>query len=183
MTATPVERVVSMLVAAQYKAVQTPLPIAGLSFDFSAVLVGPPRSADLIVVADAATESERRIVQRVEGLARALDALRSRRPMTLILTGPRLRQSALDALSRVCRVLGVDDASDAVALKNAIAVLLPLDLPEAEEDVEEGRLPAAESHDEIVRALVAEAANGEDAVKERLYELIEEPFDDEAGVS
>ncbi len=181
--AAPVERVVSVLVAAHYKPVETPITVAGMSFDFPAVLLGPPRSSDLIVVADAATESERRIVQRVEGLARALDAMRSKRPMTLVLSGPRLRQPAIDALSRVCRVLSVDDASDAAALNNAIAVLLPLELPLAEEDIEEGRLPAAESQDEIIGALIAEAAGGEDAVKARLYELIEEPFDNEADAS
>lgn len=176
---TPVDRVVAMLKGAGYRSVETPVPIAGMSFDFPAVLIGAPRSPDLIVVADAAMDGEERIVQRVEGLGRALDAMQSKRPMTLIVTGPRFSASSIDALGRVCRILAAGDASDAEVLENALAVLLPLDLPDAGGDVETSRLPEAEVDDDVVEALLGEAVRGEEAVKERLLELIEEPFGDE----
>lgn len=178
--ATPVDRVVALLKGAKYRSVETPVSIAGMDFDFPAVLIGPPRSPDLIVVSDAAMTSEERIVQRVEGLARALDVMQSKRPMTLIVTGPRFTGPSLDALARVCRILAAGDASDAKVLKNALAVLLPLDLPDAE-DVESGRMPEAEVEDAVVEALIEEAVRGQDAVKERLFELIEEPFGAEEG--
>jgi hypothetical protein len=177
--ATPVDRVVAMLRAAHYRSIETPLPVAGLTFDFPAVLIGPPRSPDLIVLADAALDSEDRIVQRVEGLARALDVMQSKRPMTLVVTGPRLSSTAIDTLGRVARILGAGDAADAGALKNALAVLLPLDLPEAAEDVDAGRLPASEIDDKVVEVLLGAAARGERAVKDQLFALIEEPFDAE----
>lgn len=179
--ATPVDRVVAMLQGAGYRSVDTPALIAGISFDFPAILIGASRSPDLIVVADAAMEGEERIVQRVEGLARALDAMQSKRPMTLIVTGLRFSATSIDVLGRVCRILAAGDASDGEALKNALAVLLPLDLPEAGEDVETGRLPEAGVDDDVVEALLNEAARGEAAVKDRLLELIEEPFGSEEG--
>lgn len=177
--ATPVDRVVDLLSGAHYRSIPTPLAVAGMTFDFPAVLIGPPRSPDLIVVADVAMDDEERIVQRVAGLGRALDVMESKRPMTLVVTGPRLSPASMDALGRVCRILGAGDAADAGALKNALAVLLPLDVPEASEEIGAGRLPGSEIDDDVVEALLGEAVRGEDAVKDRLFALIEEPFPDE----
>jgi len=178
---TPVERVVSILVEAKYKRISTPLAVAGMSFDFPAVLIGAVRSPDLIVVVDAAMEGEERIRQKVEGLARALDVMNSRRPLTLIITGPRPRGPTLDSLSRVCRVLSAGDASDAPALKDAVSVLLPLAIPDPEEELEEGLAPSSDQQDAVVDALLAEAPGGAEAVKARLFELIDEPFDATEG--
>src|SRR5690349_13896012 len=112
MTATtPIEEIAELLVGVGYKRIGTPLSIAGVQFELPAVFVGTGVSPDLIIVADTAFESEQRIQQKIEGVARALDVMRSRRPLTAILAGPRPRSMALDAMSRVCRVLPVGDAS------------------------------------------------------------------------
>lgn len=181
---TPVDRVVALLAGAQYRSIPTPLTVAGMRFDFPAVFIGPPRSPDLIVVVDAAMDDEEHIVQRVTGLGRALDVMESKRPMTLVVTGPRLSPASIDVLGRVCRILGAGDAADNGALKNALAVLLPLDVPEATEEIGAARLPGSEIDDDIVETLLGEAVRGEGAVRNRLFALIEEPFpDDDDGDS
>jgi hypothetical protein len=149
-----------------------------MRFDFPAALLGSDRSPDLIVVVDGAVEKEARILQKVEGLARALDVMNSKRPLTLVMTGPRPLAPAMDGLARVCRVLGVGDASDADALRDALSVLLPLEPPTPSEEPDEGRLPNAEEADDVVAALLEAAPGGADAVKARLIDLIEEPFED-----
>ena len=51
-TATPVERIVAFLLAANFRRLQMPMVIAGVKFDFAAVLVGTASMPDLVVVAD-----------------------------------------------------------------------------------------------------------------------------------
>jgi hypothetical protein len=180
---TPVERVANLLVSVGYRRISVPLSVADLKFSFAAVFLGTGTSPDLIIVADTAFESETRIQQQVEGLARALDMMRSRRPLTIIITGPRPRSSTLDALSRVSRVLPVEDAAHDAILKDSLAVLLPLNLPEPKEavlDVNDA-LTRPIPHDPIVDIFLAAARTGEDEVRERLYAVIGEPFHETEG--
>jgi hypothetical protein len=132
---TAIERVISVLVGAGYKELPKPLFVASLPFDFAATLVAGERALDLIVVVDMDTEKdERGLNQKVQSLARALDLMRSRRPMTVVLTGSEPASATLDALGRVCRVLTVSvptGPSPDQALRDALAVLLPL--PEVDE--------------------------------------------------
>jgi hypothetical protein len=133
MTATPVETVVAILVAAQFRRLETPIVVAGVKFEFDAVLVGTGTMPDLVLVADTATEKEERIRTKIEGLARALDVVRSKRPLTAILAGPRPSTQMLDAVSKVCRVLPVGtsaDEDDDAALTNWLSVLMLLTLPQ-----------------------------------------------------
>lgn len=178
---TPVERVAELLARAEYRPIDTPLDIAGLKFEFPAAFVGRTgTSLDLVVIADTAFESEGRIKQKIEGLARALDGMQSRRPLTVIITGPRPSGATIDGMSRVCRVLSAGDAPSDDMLENALAVLLPLNLPEPRDDLTDVRntiQQAADEHDAITDDLVAAAGDGEDAVSERLHQLIAEPFD------
>jgi hypothetical protein len=127
---TTVERVVSVLVGSGYKELSKPLFVASLPFDFAAILVAQERALDLLVVVDMDTEKdERGLTQKVQSLARALDLMRSRRPLTVILTGSQPTQLTLNALGRVGRVLMVSvpaGPSPDQALRDALAVLLPL---------------------------------------------------------
>lgn len=182
MTPTPVDRVSEMLKGAGFRLLPSPLKIAGLEFDLPAVLVGAPPSPDLVLVAETAFDQNLRIQKKIEGIARAMDVMRSRRPLTTVLVGPRPSTAVLEAMSRVCRVLPVGlilekDADE--SLRNWLAVLLPLRLPQP------GNLladPLSAIGGEIagldaeVASLVSQAEHGAHAVEARLHELIREPF-------
>jgi hypothetical protein len=94
---TPVDRVAEFLVAAGFRRLGTPLEIAGLKFDFPIAFVGSPPSPDLILIADTAFDNEQRILKKVESLARALDVVESKRPLTVVVAGPRPHSATLEA--------------------------------------------------------------------------------------
>src|SRR3546814_13353869 len=68
------------------------------SSDLGAV-VAVGHFADLVVIGDMAAQGERKVLQQVEGIARALDVMRSRRPLTTIVVGPRPVGKTLDRKS------------------------------------------------------------------------------------
>jgi hypothetical protein len=183
MTATtPVERVAGILEAASYRCIQTPLSLAGMHFDFPAAFIGTGTSPDLILVADTAFDTAQRILQRVEGVARALDVMASRRPLTTILTGPRPRAEIMNTMSRVCRVLAIgvpdqDDQDDNI--RNWLAVLLPLELPEPGESAVDsiGNLTGPDDTDPVTTALIDASREGAEEVERRLTTLVSEPLD------
>jgi hypothetical protein len=84
---TPAERIVAFLLAANFRSLQTPVVIAGVKFDFAAVLVGTESMPDLVIIADTTEEKDDRLRTKIEGVARALDVVRSKRPLTVILAG------------------------------------------------------------------------------------------------
>src|SRR3546814_21118133 len=79
LTAGPTERVADLLLAAKYKRMPLPLQVAGLDFDVAGAFVAVGHFADLVVIGDMAAQGERKVLQQVEGIARALDVMRSRR--------------------------------------------------------------------------------------------------------
>ncbi len=176
---TPVGRITSMLVKAGYRIVSTPLVIGGLKFDFPAALVGTEPSPDLILVADTAFEQEERLVAKLEGAARALDVARSRRPLTVVIAGPRPSSSNLEIMSRVCRVLPtgtVLDKNSDDSLRNWLAVLMPLRLPEVHApiaDALEQVSKLGEGLDQEVTELVTQANQGVRAVQVQLHKIID----------
>lgn len=179
MTATtPVERISGILEEAGYRRLSSPLKVAGLGFDFPAVFVGADRSVDLILVADTAFEAAARIQRKVEGVGRALDVLRSKRPVTVVLAGPRPEAEVIDAMTKVGRVLPVGtqvDQDPAVALRNWLAVLLPLTLPQPSQDVVDplASVQAVSSDiDAQIRGLIAVAAQGADTVQTNLHDIL-----------
>ena len=74
---TPVERVAHLLGSASYARIPVPIHISGLKFQFPAVFLGTGVSSDLLVVVDTAFDSEVRVTQQVEALARSLDVMQS----------------------------------------------------------------------------------------------------------
>jgi hypothetical protein len=92
-----VNRVVGTLSEAGYRTVSMPMVVSNVTFEFPAALVGSGHSQDLIIVADSSDDSEKRIRQKIEALARALDLVESRRSLTVVLTGPRPSQILLEA--------------------------------------------------------------------------------------
>lgn len=178
---TPVERVARMLEAAQFERMPLPVRIAGLTFDAPAAFVGASPSPDLVVVGDTATQTARDLQRTAEGVGRALDVVRSRRPLTLVLVGPRLESAALASLSRYARVLPVGETADEASLKNWLAVLLPLKLPKPVEARGVDTLKELKaSADAEGAALIEFAPLGAKAVADRFIAMVEQPFEDPA---
>lgn len=176
---TPVGRVAAALEDAGYQRIVNGLRVGELKFQFPAAFVKAKSSAELILVADIASESETQLTRKVDGVARALDIASSTRSLTLVVTGPRPSTSALESLGRVCRVLPTGnitgDDGDQV-LKNWLAVLLPLSLPQPESVVGNSLAriqAAAQNLDETTRKLIDVASLGEGAVSKELYSIID----------
>jgi hypothetical protein len=176
---TPLERVSQRLVDAHFKRVATPLTIGGLEIDAPAAFIGSPPSPDLVVVGDTIEQTPPRLQQTVEGIGRALDMMGSRRPLTLVVVGPRPTSAAITALSRFARVLPVGDAADETNLANWLAVLLPLRLPVMSDDRAAAALDAVieGTRDPIEAEFVALASMGSEAVADRLAAYVDEPFE------
>jgi len=174
---TPVERVARALQAASFRRMPAPLQIAGVTFDAPAAFVGTPPSPDLVVIGDTSIQTSRDLQRTVEGVGRALDVMRSRRPLTLVLVGPRPDSKAISALSRYARVLPVGESADKKSLANWLAVLLPLTLPQPVEargiDSLQELLGATDANG---HELIDLASVGADAVAKRFVEMVEQPF-------
>jgi hypothetical protein len=170
----PVERVVAMLQGAGYDRLPQPVEVAGIPFEFSAVMAAKA-ALDLIVVLDTITESnEASIRLRIEGLGRALDLVESRRPLTVVLVGPEPMPDLHVALTRVARVLAVGVPSEQRDLHQALAVLLPLELrtvaemPESWQSAREKLLTAHPAGAEVLDA----AKHGAEEVTNAARELL-----------
>lgn len=165
-TAPLIQAIQKRLRAAGYHDLSTPLRIAGVEFAFTGAMRGSDgRALDLVLLVDTTTgdfgdRDGARVRQRVEALSRALDVTASRYVVTLILAGAALAEG-VETLSETCRVLQVEsialgqagEPADETAerqLDDRIRVLLPLTLPLAPTDSENGSGPAM---DQLIRAL------------------------------
>lgn len=70
---TPVGRVSVALEDAGYQRIADGLQVGELKFQFPAAFVKAKSSAELILVADIASESETQLTRKVDGVARALE--------------------------------------------------------------------------------------------------------------
>lgn len=174
----PAERVAEILVRAGYRRIALPLRVAGLEFDVAGAFVGGGHSADLVVIGDMAVEGERKVVQQIEGIARALDVMRSHRPLTTVIVGPRPVGKTLEALAQVGRILPVEEALDLAELRDQLAVLLPLELPatlSADRDLGAGETLALPD-DPLAEELIEASKFGEAAVRERFHAALDAVF-------
>lgn len=176
----PVNRVIALLQDAGYEVRNPRATIASVEFEFSAILTAR-EGLDLVVVVDTVTRKDSRVRRQLESLASALDLIGSRRPLTVVVVGPSPRQSVIEAMSRVGRVLLVGTPTGHKAeqsLRDALAVLLPLTLPEVVEPSTQSwddlrRRVAATPHPDWAVPLLDAAPDGPDAVQEHLRRLIE----------
>jgi len=179
----PIQRVVALLEGAGYEVIEQPRPIGGIPFEFEAMLAGVG-SLDLIAVIDVDAESDRgRLRGRVEGLARALDLVRSRRSLTLVLVGVRPEPELIQALARVGRILlttAPPGDEGEVEMRDALAVLLPLQIATGPESAAESwvaaRASIAAAYPAEANGVLAAASAGAAAVEEALGELLMEPL-------
>jgi hypothetical protein len=179
---TPVERIVELLADAGYRRLAIPLEIAGLRFEVPAALVGTGTTPDLVIVIDTAFDTDERAKNKLESIARALDVVRSKRPLTAILAGPRPRTPILDAMSKVCRVLPIGSMAqgdEETTLRNWLAVLMPLKLPQTSDataDPMNELMQQIGQVDDIVAELLSAAPRGSEQVEATLYRLVENPL-------
>jgi hypothetical protein len=180
----PVERVIEVLADAGYEIVQQPRRIGGIPFEFAAMLAGHS-TLDLIALVDLAVDSDdERIRRRVEGLAGALDLVRSRRSLTVILVGPRRGTGLIQAIAGVARVLivGSPGEEDQADLRDALAVLLPLELVTEDEHAADSWTAARDrvvaAHPAEARPVLSAAPTGQAAVENALRNLLGEPISD-----
>jgi hypothetical protein len=180
----PVSRVVKLLESSGFRSLSQPALVGGIPFEFAAMLTGIT-SLDLVAVIDTlGPADESRMRAEVEGLSRALDLAKSRRPLTIVLVGPPPRVTLTHALSKVCRVLVVGSPTGdhaGAALLDGLSVLLPLHVEADTEAPPESWLALRESllgADPTAEMLgVIEASeSGPEAVTEALREMLTLPF-------
>lgn len=185
MTATtPVERVANALEAAHFTRMPTPLEIAGLSIPVTSAFVGGGNTQDLVIIGDTVVDTQKKIQQTIEGVGRALDMVQSRRPLTLVVVGPRPESAALGAMARFARVLPIGEVADQATIANWLAVLLPLTLPAVKDGVIDVDAVIDEKfqQDALSKSLIDNARHGEEAVGAQFHALVEEPFGESADV-
>ncbi len=183
MVTTPVEAVGVILTAAHFRRLARPLMIAGVEIEIADAFVGAGNSPDLVLVGDTVNDQPSRLLGAVEGAGRALDLVGSRRPLTLVVVGPRPASDELREMAKFARVLPVGDAADDETLRNWLSALLPLKLPAVGAsgvELANSEL-VTEVSDPLAKDLATAARAGKDQVAKVLYAAIEEPFaaDDE----
>jgi hypothetical protein len=185
-----VDRAVEILGAAGFSPLPQPVQVGEVPFQFSVVLVSK-ESLDLVVLVDTFEDGSEEVVRgEVMALARALDLAGSRRPLTVVLIGQRWSEITERAISRVARVLRCqvvlgDDARDA-ALRDALAVLLPLNLPKVPEEPEETwsaiRMQLEQDLDDSdLREVLLVASRGQGSVKQALRNYLAAPLEVETN--
>ena len=175
-----VERVLAVLAAVGFQPLPKPLVVAGTTFEFDAAAIGTGVSHDLVVVGGQEVGANR-LTQLLSGLSLSLDRLRSYRPVSLVLLGPRPDPTILSRLENHARVIPIkSEEPTAEEAKDAIAVLLPLHLPSARQvgvaPVEEllGNLGESASHEH--RQIIGLASSGPEAVREALRRYVDMSF-------
>lgn len=175
----PVSQIVDILAVAGFRLLPSPFKVGSTPFEFAAMLVGTGKSPDLVVIVDTITEKEDRVRQKIGGLGRALDAVQSRRPVTAIITGPIPGEDVLASISRVCRVLPVGtpiSPSDDKLLKDWLAILLPLEVPDTSNVLADPLADLRTQTDDLGELIAGVAPRGAAAVQEAFQKRLEAPL-------
>lgn len=166
-----------MLESEGFQRLPKPLVVGGATFDFDAAVKGTGVSHDLVVIA-AGSPPPHRLVKLLSALARTLDQVQSRRPVSLVYVGvPLVGQTAAD-LERHARVLTVGTETPTTEeVHRAVSVLLPLHLPS---ESRRGREPLDEVTTKLEtklsdehQRLIEAARIGPEAVRSALREYID----------
>jgi len=174
-----VEAVLEVLERSGFERLPKPLTVVGNEFDFEAAVSGTNTSHDLVLVASNQVPA-RRLQRQVAGLARSLDLASSRRPVSLVHIGGVTATDRAE-LERYARVLPIASSAPGEGeVENALAVLLPLKLPNADlvhgsDPVNEvlgslGPVKSTGEHFSLIRA----SADGPAAVREALRRFVNE---------
>jgi hypothetical protein len=182
-------RVLEILTGAGYRTATATEELDALKGQFPATLVGGEQSIDLIVVTDTITDSSDRLTQKLAALARLLDIVGSRRSITCVLVGPVPPQRVLRRIGQSCRVLAVGSPVASLAdraIRDALAVLLPLQLPASLAELIDplDLMPArigGEVAGEVVDGLLGAASLGAGQVEAVMSQYLSEPFASRSG--
>ncbi|KQP23353.1 hypothetical protein [Pseudorhodoferax sp. Leaf267] len=177
------DRVVDLLVSeGGYRELPKPFKVGAISFDFTHVLVAGERANDLVVVIEVKGDAQDdAVIRRMLAFTRALDVMRSKRPVTAVLTSGQVSAETVRSMSNVCRVLPLGAPSGPTALtavRDWLSVLLPLQQPSTKE------LQVSWEHDfrallpqdvtaDLVEAVVGAAALGKEAVEAQFSSAME----------
>lgn len=196
MTVSPlIAAVQQRLRAAEYDDLSTPFRIAGVEFQFTGVMRGRHgRALDLVLLVDTTAgdfgdSDAARVRHRVQAMSRALDVTGSRYVLTIVLAGAAL-PGDMESLAETSRVLHVDtlpldaDGSpDLRRLEDSIRVLLPLSIPQASMDEQDGtaqeqleKALANTVDSSTIQAIMAASEHGEDAVTTAIAGIIDRVF-------
>lgn len=174
------EELTQELAHAEYKPVPSPFHIGDIAFDFDFVFEAPRNQLDLAVVLTPvkSTEDGYRKYWQVQRLARALDAVGSKRTITVLaLEGIKNETLATD-LQSVARVLVVDRS---LPLQRLIAPLLQLHVPKLGSGNFDGMELARKSIDSqyagALRKIMDSAQTGSQAVAAQYEDWVDKSFD------
>lgn len=149
---TAVALVLAELEAAGFQNLDPPLVVGDAKFDFDGAVKGTGVSHDLVVVGGQDADSVH-LVHLLSGLNRSLDRFASRRPVSLVFVGSRPEPATLAELEDNARVMVIEgDLPEPADIRDAIAVLLPLQLPATKQEV-------VDPLDELVADLGRSASN------------------------
>ncbi len=181
------DRVLDILVQeGGYRQLPKPFKVGSMPFDFTHALVAGERANDLVIVVELKGGTvDEGITRKVMALTRALDVMRSKRPVTAVLTSGQPRVETLQSISKVCRVLpiGAPTGPDAIsAVRDWLAVLLPLTQPPAVDalldwEADLRAATAASAAGELMDAVIGAAPRGKEAVETVLADAIAGPID------
>jgi hypothetical protein len=179
---TTTEKVREILIAkGEFRELPNPLKVGSQSFNFPHALIGGEKSNDLVIIIELNSgTNDAEVVRKLYALTRALDVLRSRRSVTVVLTLGQPLPDTLRSLGRVCRVLAIGSPNGPTAdqvLHDWLSVLLPLILPAVTEEAAEWEAAVIEelsisNNPEFVQDLLQAANEGEKAVQMRLKQQV-----------
>ncbi len=170
--------IVKLLVEGNYEAAKEPLRVADVAFEFEAVLQGPQPQKTMVLVAQVGTAEIRELWRRVKALTLTLERSESSCPLSLVVVATEPSPDEISRLRQLCRVLIVPNDIEQDALRDELAILLPLPLIERR-DLGESRstalrerleeklavLRSDESISELVTDLMASAEKGKSNVE------------------
>lgn len=178
------DRVVDILVnEGGYLELPRPFKVGSISFEFTHALVGGDRANDLVIVIDVRGDTADDVLARkVLALTRALDVMRSKRPVTTVLTSGQPRLETIRSIGKVCRVLpvGAPGGPDvAGAVRDWLLALLPLAEPSGVDTLFDWEGDLVEAAPETAKgalmdSLVEAAPQGRKAVEEVFAKVVKD---------
>ncbi|WP_214476090.1 hypothetical protein [Mesorhizobium sp. dw_380] len=181
------DRVLDILVReGGYRQLPKPFKVGSISFDFTHALVAGERANDLVIVIELKGDTvDDGVVRKIMALTRALDVMRSKRPVTAVLTSGQPRTETVQSISKVCRVLpvGAPTGPNAIsAVRDWLSALLPLTQPPPVEmlldwEADLRAATAASANGELMDNLINAASGGKEAVETVLAAAITKHVD------
>ncbi len=180
------DRVLDILVGeGGYRQLPKPFKVGTIPFEFTHALVARERANDLVVIIELTGDTvDDGVIRKVMALTRALDVMRSKRPVTAVLTSGQPRTETVQSISKVCRVLpiGAPTGPNAVsAVRDWLSVLLPLTQQPAFETLlnweSDLGVATVSTKGEFTDALIEAAPRGREAVETVLARAINRSID------